>query len=86
MLSGTIQKFHLIIQILFSFKKKNRSDHIIIQNYEEQLDNRRLYVALFVKDPYRRTVALTNEQFLLALKQYQQEIYQDIKYHVKLRI
>jgi len=59
-----------------------RADHIIIQGYEEQLDNHRLYVAIFIKDPYRRTIALTNEQFLYALKRYQQEIYQDIKHHV----
>jgi hypothetical protein len=57
---------------------------VIIQSYDEQLDDHRLYVAIFIKDPYRRTIALTNEQFLLALKYNQQEIYQDIKHHVEL--
>ncbi len=60
----------------------NRADHVIIQSYEEQLDDRRLYVAVFIKDPYRQDIALTNEQFLLALKRNQQQLYQDIKHHV----
>ncbi|CAF1032759.1 unnamed protein product [Rotaria sordida] len=61
-----------------------RTDHVIIQSYEEQLDNHHLYVSIFIKDPYRQTVALTNDQFLLALKYNQQEIYQDIKHHINL--
>lgn len=60
----------------------SRADHVIIQNYDEQIDNHRLYVAIFIKDPYRRTIALTNEQFFLALKRYRQEIYQDIQHYV----
>ncbi len=60
----------------------NRADHVIIQSYEEQLDDRRLYVAVFIKDPYRQDIALTNDQFLLALKRNQQQLYQDIKHHV----
>ncbi len=60
----------------------NRADHVIIQSYDEQLDDHRLYVAIFIKDPYRQTIALTNEQFLLALKRNQQEIYRDIKHYV----
>ncbi|CAF3147590.1 unnamed protein product, partial [Rotaria sp. Silwood2] len=61
-----------------------RTDHVIIQSYEEQLDNHHLYVSIFIKDPYRQTIALTNDQFLLALKHNQQEIYQDIKHHINL--
>jgi len=60
----------------------NRADHVIIQSYEEQLDDRRLYVAVFIKDPYRQDIALTNDQFLLALKRNQQQLYQDIKHYV----
>lgn len=56
---------------------------MIIQNYDEQIDKQRLYVAVFIKDPYRRTIALTNEQFFLALKRYQQEIYEDIQHYVR---
>lgn len=55
---------------------------MIIQNYDEQIDQHRLYVAIFIKDPYRRTIALTNEQFFLALKRYREEIYQDIQHYV----
>ncbi|CAF1526563.1 unnamed protein product [Rotaria sp. Silwood1] len=61
-----------------------RTDHVIIQSYEEQLDNHHLYVSIFIKDPYRQTVALTNDQFLLALKDNQQEIYEDIQHHINL--
>lgn len=60
----------------------SRADHVIIQSYEEQLDDRRLYVAVFIKDPYRQDIALTNDQFLLALKSHRQQLYQDIKHHV----
>ena len=60
----------------------SRADHVIIQSYEEQLDDRRLYVAVFIKDPYRQDIALTNDQFLLALKRHRQQLYQDIKHHV----
>jgi hypothetical protein len=67
---------------LFNFYLNYRSDHVIIQSYEEQLDDHRLYVAIFIKDPYRQSIALTNEQFLLALQRNQQEIYHDIKHHV----
>ena len=59
-----------------------RADHVIIQSYEEQLDDQRLYVAVFIKDPYRQDIALTNDQFLLALKRHRQQLYQDIKHHV----
>ncbi|CAF2370946.1 unnamed protein product [Rotaria sp. Silwood2] len=61
-----------------------RADHVIIQSYEEQLDDRHLYVAVFIKDPYRQDIALTNDQFLLALKRHQQQIYQDIKHHINI--
>jgi len=61
-----------------------RADHVIIQSYEEQLDDRRLYVAIFIKDPYRQDIALTNDQFLLALKRNQQQLYQDIKHHINI--
>ncbi|CAF1074281.1 unnamed protein product [Adineta steineri] len=61
-----------------------RADHVIIQSYEEQLDDRRLYVAVFIKDPYRQDIALTNDQFLLALKRHRQQLYQDIKHHINL--
>jgi hypothetical protein len=61
-----------------------RADHVIIQSYEEQVDDGRLYVALFIKDPYHQDIALTNDQFLLALKRYRQQLYQDIKHHVRL--
>ncbi|CAF4026059.1 unnamed protein product, partial [Rotaria magnacalcarata] len=57
-----------------------RADHVIIQSYEEQLDDRRLYVAVFIKDPYRQDIALTNDQFLIALKRHQQQLYQDVKH------
>ena len=59
-----------------------RPEHIIIQSYEEQIDDHRLYVALFIKDPYRQTIALTNEQLIFALQRNQQQIYEDIKHHV----
>ena len=59
-----------------------RAEHVIIQSYEEQLDDRRLYVAVFIKDPYRQDIALTNDQFLLALKRNRQQLYQDIKHRV----
>ena len=59
-----------------------RADHVIIQSYEEELDDQRLYVALFVKDPYRHSIALTNGQVLQALEQFQEELYQDIKHQV----
>ncbi|UJR30695.1 hypothetical protein I4U23_018216 [Adineta vaga] len=61
-----------------------RADHVIIQSYEEELTDQRLFVAIFIKDPYRQTIALTNDQFLLALTRYQQDIYQDIKHHIHL--
>ncbi|CAF1132894.1 unnamed protein product [Adineta ricciae] len=61
-----------------------RADHVIIQSYEEQLDDQRLYVAVFIKDPYRQDIALTNDQFLLALKRHRQQLYQDIKHHINL--
>ncbi len=66
----------------YLFNCVNRADHVIIQSYEEQLDDRRLYVAVFIKDPYRQDIALTNDQFLLALKRNRQQLYQDIKHHV----
>ena len=62
--------------------RRLRSEHVIIQSYEEQLDDRRLYVAVFIKDPYRQDIALTNDQFLLALKRNRQQLYQDIKHRV----
>jgi hypothetical protein len=71
-----------IVNHFFLFNCFNRADNIIIQSYEEQLDNRRLYVAVFIKDPYRQDIALTNDQFLLALKRNQQQLYQDIQHHV----
>ncbi|UJR15898.1 hypothetical protein I4U23_002821 [Adineta vaga] len=61
-----------------------RADHVIIQSYEEQSDDHRLYVAVFIKDPYRQDIALTNDQFLLALKRHRQQLYQDIKHHINL--
>jgi hypothetical protein len=61
-----------------------RADHVIIQSYEEESDEQRLYVALFVKDPYQHTIALTNGQVLQALEQFQEELYQDIKHQVNL--
>ncbi|CAF4204987.1 unnamed protein product [Rotaria socialis] len=61
-----------------------RIDHVIIQSYQEQLDNDHLYVSIFIKDPYRQAIALTNDQFLFALKHNQQELYQDIKHHINL--
>ncbi|CAF4071814.1 unnamed protein product [Rotaria magnacalcarata] len=61
-----------------------RIDHVIIQSYQEQIDNDHLYVSIFIKDPYRQTIALTNDQFLLALKHNQQELYRDIKHHINL--
>jgi hypothetical protein len=60
-----------------------RADHVIIQSYEEQIDEQRLHVALFIKDPYRHNVALTNEQILTVLRQYRNELDQDLKYQVK---
>ena len=60
-----------------------RADHVIIQSYEEQMDHRRLYVAFFIKDPYRQAIALTNHQILSALEKYRQELYGEIKHHVK---
>lgn len=59
-----------------------RADHVIIQSYEEESAEQRLFVAIFIKDPYRQAVALSNDQFLLALKRYRQDIYDDIKHHV----
>jgi flagellar biosynthesis/type III secretory pathway M-ring protein FliF/YscJ len=59
-----------------------RSDHVIIQNYEEQLDARRLYVALFVKDPYRQSIALTHQQMLDALRIYREELNRDVQHQV----
>ncbi|CAF1286945.1 unnamed protein product [Rotaria magnacalcarata] len=61
-----------------------RADHVIIQSYEEQLDDRRLYVAVFIKDPYRQDIALTNDQFLIALKRHQQQLYQDVKHRINI--
>ncbi|CAF1189573.1 unnamed protein product [Adineta ricciae] len=61
-----------------------RADHVIVQSYEEESADHRLFVAIFIKDPYRQTIALTNDQFLLALKRYQQDIYQDIKHQIHL--
>ena len=61
-----------------------RADHVMIQSYEEELDEQRLYVALFVKDPYRQSVALTNGQVLQALEEFREELFQDIKHQVKL--
>jgi hypothetical protein len=81
MLSGN-RCFLRIYEVIFFRIIFHRADHVIIQSYEEQLDDRRLYVAVFIKDPYRQDIALTNDQFLLALKRNQQQLYQDIKHHV----
>lgn len=59
---------------------------MIIQSYDEQFDDQRLYVALFIKDPYRQSIALTNEQVLTALQEYQDELHQEIKHQVKVQI
>jgi len=82
MLSGNIYIGLVCYLIKSFFNYLNRADHVIIQSYEEQLDDRRLYVAVFIKDPYHQDIALTNDQFLLALKRNQQQLYQDIKHHV----
>jgi hypothetical protein len=80
MLLGMYILYLFFIDLIESFFNCfNRADHVIIQSYEEQLDDRRLYVAVFIKDPYRQDIALTNDQFLLALKR---NLYQDIKHHV----
>ena len=78
----TTDHFHLRSLLTLTF---TRADHVIIQNYEEQSDDHRLYVALFIKDPYRQNIALTNEEFLDALKHHQEELYHDIKHHVSER-
>ena len=57
---------------------------MIIQSYDEQFDDQRLYVALFIKDPYRQSIALTNEQVLTALQEYQDELHQEIKHQVTI--
>lgn len=84
MWSGSFISFRNTTTIFVFVLLLNRSDHVIIQSYDEHIDTNRLYVALFIKDPYRRTIALTNEQFLTAIKSNQKQIYQDIKHHVTI--
>ena len=78
-----IEKKEIFFRCYIKFRSEMfRADHVIVQSYEEESADHRLFVAIFIKDPYRQTIALTNDQFLLALKRYQQDIYQDIKHQV----